>query len=232
MITLRCPLALILLLAPACDPGNPPTDAKADETKTEGAKAEDGKAAKVKPAEAVPAHAKAAAEQSKATAAGEAEDAADDGEKDRGTATVTIGDTEWTAESCKARPRKNDALKITCSTVNMEGGKVDRVALDILLPAFKGPGDYKAGNFGTTFSGVGFEAKKATEGKDEDQAAKDAIKAGMKGATIHMLGGMPVTVTKADASFIDGTFSFAAEASMKTPAFKNGTFHAVMAEKK
>jgi hypothetical protein len=172
--------------------------------------------------------AKKTAEDTKAQAKDEAKGSDD---KDRGTATVTIGGTKWTAESCRARPKK-DTLKISCSTVDMNDGKVDRQAIDFVLPKYSGAGDYKAAPGMSNFTGVGFDGKKAAAEENADKAAKDAVVAGVQGATIIMLGGMDVKVTNADGGFVDGTFSKAADEVMKKPAFEDGTFHARLVEEK
>lgn len=168
--------------------------------------------------------------EAKEQAAEEAKAKDENGKEDRGHATVTVGGTKWVAESCRAKPRK-DSLKISCSTVEMKDGKVDREAIDFVLPDYTGPGTYKAGRM-STFSGVGFDSKKATDAENPDKAAKEAITEGMTGAKIVMLDGMEVTVTKADGGFVDGTFSKPADELMKKPAFEDGTFHARLKEEK
>jgi hypothetical protein len=47
-----------------------------------------------------------------------------------------------------------------------------------------------------------------------------------------MLSDMTLEVTQADGGTIDGTFSAPANDLMKTPAFEDGTFHAVVDENK
>lgn len=171
-----------------------------------------------------------AADEAKEQAAEEAKGSKAKGDEDRGSATVTIGGAKWAAESCRARPRKG-ALKISCSKVDMKDGKVDRQAIDLVLPDYDGPGDYKAGRM-STFTGVGFDSKKATDEENPDQAAKEAITDGITGATVVMLDGTEVNVTKVDGGFIDGTFSKPADDVMKKPAFEDGTFHARLQEEK
>lgn len=174
--------------------------------------------------------AKAAAGEAKAEATDEAKNAKDAKKKeDRGNAKVTIGGTEWTATRCKARAR-GDQLKLSCSNTSMTDGKVDRQALDIRIPGYKGVGQYKPTS--ANYTGVGFDGKKAAAEKDADTAAKNALADASKSATVHMLSDMTLEVTQADGGTIDGTFSAPANDLMKTPAFEDGTFHAVVDENK
>ena len=198
-------ILLATTLLPACDGG----DSAAAEKKTD-----------------------AAAQDAKADGAAEAKDAKDaaKGKKeDRGNAKVTIGGTEWTATRCKARAR-GDKLKLSCSTTSMNDGKVDRQALDINILGYKGVGSYKPTS--ASYTGVGFDGKKAAAEKDADQAAKNALADASKSATIHMLSDVTLEVTQADGTVVDGTFSAPANDLMKTPAFEDGTFHAILDEKK
>ena len=172
----------------------------------------------------------ASASEAKEQAADEAAGSKSERDEDRGSATVVIGGTKWAAEPCRAKPRKG-AMKISCSKVDMKDGKVDREAIDLVLPDYDGPGDYKAGRM-SNFTGVGLDTKKATDEENPDQAAKGAITDGIKGATVVMLDGTEVKVTKVDGGFVDGTFSKPADEMMQTPAFEEGTFHARLLEEK
>ena len=114
----------------------------------------------------------------------------------------------------------------------MKDGNVDRQAIDFVLPKYSGVGDYKAAPGRSTFTGVGFDGKKAAAEENADKAAKDAVAAGVRSATVIMLGGMDVKVTKADSGYVDGTFSKAGDEMMQTPAFEDGSFHARLLEEK
>ena len=194
-------LALVTLLLPACD------DNGSSET-SKSAAAED------------------ATKDAKDQAKEEAKDAKTPKKnEDRGNATVNIDGTKWTAERCSARPR-NGTLKLSCSTTSMADGKVDRQALDITLSDYKGTGTYKATQ--ANFTGVGFDGKKAAAADDADKAAKDALVDATKSATVHLLSDVSVEVTKDDGLYVDGTFSAPAGDLMKTPAFEDGRFRAVV----
>jgi len=150
--------------------------------------------------------------------------------KDRGTATMTIGGSQWTAERAKAK-HTGGKLTISASNMDMTDGKVKRQELQLAIADFKGAGDYKTGITGSRFIGVGFDVEAAKEADKSDEAATKEVTNAVTGAKHLMLSNAEVTITAVSDTEISGSFSWQPHASTKQPAITNGTFRALVSSK-
>lgn len=123
--------------------------------------------------------------------------------KDRGEASMKLGETEWTADAAKVKTRGN-TLTIKASNTEMVDGKAKRQELHLQLKDVNGPGDYVTGISGSRFLGVGIDMKKAQEEGKESKAAMDAI----SGSKHLMLSQAKVHIDSMNDDEVVGTFSW------------------------
>lgn len=160
-------------------------------------------------------------------AAESVEDAEKAGEEDKGTAKVTMGDSVWTAERCKARPRAS-GMKIMCSHTTMKDGKIDRQSLDLMLDGYEGAGEYTSKGMSSRFVGVGMDVDKVKAAEGDDEKSEKVIKDTISGGKVVMMHEAKIKVTKVTDAAIDGTFSWSPSMGYNGPEMKDGTFHAII----
>ncbi|MCB9879253.1 MAG: hypothetical protein H6835_16785 [Planctomycetes bacterium] len=153
-------------------------------------------------------------------------DGASKTEKDRGEASMTLGDATWTAERTSAK-LVDGKLSIRASRMDMKGGKIARQELMLEVSGFHGADDYRTSLHGSRFIGVALDAPAAEKG---DEAATKAATDALTGAQHLMLSAATVVVTAADEDEVSGTFSWEPPPGMKQPAIRDGRFRAPLAK--
>lgn len=148
--------------------------------------------------------------------------------KDRGEASMKLGETEWQAES--ARPRLKDGkLSISASQTDMSDGKIKRQELQLTIKDFKGPGEYTLQMTDAMFIGVGMDMDKAkAAAADGEEATKKAAADMLGGSEMLMMPGAVVTIESANDKEVTGTFSWTPPPHDKNkPTITDGKFRAV-----
>jgi hypothetical protein len=146
--------------------------------------------------------------------------------KDRGEAAMTIGGVKWQAERAKV-DRKDDKLIIRSSHTDIDGKKVSRQELQLVVDGFSGPGDYTTRLGGSRFIGVGLDAGKVEGAGDGDEAAREVATEALAGAEHLMLSNAKVTIDQATDDQVTGTFSWEPPAGTGQPAITGGSFRAL-----
>ncbi len=149
--------------------------------------------------------------------------------KDRGSATVMIGDELWEATSCRPKLRDGNKLKLTCAKSNYSDGKAMRQSIDVVLENYTGPGEYEA-NFTSMFMGVGFNTDRMKAAEGNDDATSKEVMSAISGSTRIMMQGARFVIESANEDVISGTFSL--QAKGRSPAMTDGQFRAVFRKKK
>ena len=203
------PLATLLVLATACDSKpkdeSEPTAATpaADEGKSEGKSKADRKADRKRRRD-----------------------------KDRGEASMMLGDKEWKASRARFKLDENGVLKLSMTKSDYSGEKSSRDSLDLRIKDFKGPGTYTVEPMGSRFIGVAIDIKAATAAGDNDEATKKEAMKAISGAKHTLLTGATVEVTAASDDEITGTFSWTPPKGLNKPAMSKGTFRAKLRVKR
>ena len=161
-----------------------------------------------------------------ASCGGGATDDASQTQKDRGEATMQVGDRQWSAERCSAK-LVDGKLTIRASRTDMDGGRVARQELVLELAGFRGAGDYLTGLSGSRFLGVGIDTSAVQQG---EQPVTEAATAAIKGAEMLRLTAAKVVVTGADEAEVSGTFSWQPPTGSTQPAIRDGRFRAPLAK--
>lgn len=141
--------------------------------------------------------------------------------KDRGDASMLLGDVQWQATSARAK-MKNTTLIISAS--RMDGSvhsTMVRQSIDMYIPDFSGPGTYEAAQ-GSMFLVVGLDAS-ATENAEMDKAVVDAL---MKSKRKYMHGAKVVIQSASDTEIV-GSFSL----EVGAPKVTKGSFRALLKKK-
>jgi hypothetical protein len=145
--------------------------------------------------------------------------------KDRGQASVKIGDRLWDSKSANAKVGKSgDTLHIDISRSDFKGKKASREQFKLVLRDYKGPGTYQASS-GSVFLGVGLDQDEL-EAATTDEKATDVVTKAVTKSKMIMLLKTTVVVESADDKQVVGTFSQPAIA--KYPAITDGTFRAIL----
>jgi hypothetical protein len=193
-----------------------------------------GDGAKADHAEGVVAEAKEVAEDE---AKDEAKSKKGDEDEDKGSAKLLLGDDEtvWEATRATAYPKDDGKMKILASVSHGEGESRTRKSLTLVIKDYKGTGSYVMGmssnltavklNYGKIKKAEEEGDKKAAD-KEAEKAAKDAI----GGASVALLQGAKVEITKADDDYIDGTITWTGVA-LRGPKKLSGEFHARIKKK-
>lgn len=148
--------------------------------------------------------------------------------KDRGTASVMIGDNLWEATSCRPKLRESGSLKLTCSRSNYSGGKARRQSIDVVLENYSGPGEYEANHF-SFFIGVGIDTDAMKKAEGDDSATQKEVMSAISGSSRIRMQGARFVIDSANDREITGTFSLPARAA--SPAMTQGEFRAVFRQK-
>lgn len=207
-----CALCLVL---PACDEGKKGDDG--DEASGE----KDAEAAAKNVAEKIEADAKEAAQDIEDAKAGKD----DDEEEDKGSATLKIGEADWTAERATARLR-DGRLRISASQTDMKDGKVSRQELQLSIKDYGGPGSYTVMT-PSMFVGVGLDVDKAKKAEGDDAKAQKVATDALMGAESMLLMNAKVEITEATDEHIDGTVKYEPASYSKDPPLE-GKFHAII----
>lgn len=149
--------------------------------------------------------------------------------KDRGEASMKLGDTAWTADRVRAK-KMNGALRIHASHTEVDNKKVTRQELNLLVPDFHGPGDYVASPGGSRFIGVGMDVKAAAGAADDADQKKLAMDAVSK-AKHMLLSGANVHIDAASDTEVSGTFSWQPSGGNDQP-ITDGRFRAPIDDRK
>lgn len=144
--------------------------------------------------------------------------------KDRGEASMKLGDAAWTADRAKAR-LKDNTLVIRASRMGKVGDTMQRDELHLAVDNFHGPGEYTATMSGSRFIRVGINTSEAATGSDKD-VTDEAVKA-ISGSKHLMLSGAKITVTVASASEVTGTFAWQSPRAGDSP-ISDGSFRAIV----
>ncbi len=143
--------------------------------------------------------------------------------KDKGEASMKIGDKPWAASRASAYFKK-DRLKILASWSKSVDGKRVRQALTLSIPGFAGPGTYELKGNSSTFTAVGLDLDQI--GDNSDAATKEAILGALSTSTVLLLTGATVTITSDTENQVEGTFSWPGRRG-QTP-ITEGVFRAVV----
>ncbi|MFT4842807.1 MAG: adhesin HecA-like repeat protein [Planctomycetota bacterium] len=149
--------------------------------------------------------------------------------RDRGAASMTLGETQWQADSAKAKLR-NGNLTISARNLDMTGGQVKSQDLTLSVPDYNGPGDYTTGFSGSRFIGVGIDVDAAKAASGDERATSEAVTDSLLGASHLMLSKAKVTIVAASDVEISGTFSWQPPQGVVQPAIQGGTFRALLAK--
>jgi hypothetical protein len=147
--------------------------------------------------------------------------------KDRGDASVKLGDVEWQAERAKAKLR-NGTLTIEASRMDIKDSRASRQQITLVLPDYKGPGSYKVRTVGSAFLGVGVDTDAIRAADTDDKQVAEATKA-VKGASMIPLLQAEAKVESDDGTQIVGSFSQPA-LGKRYPALQDGRFRALLSQ--
>lgn len=147
--------------------------------------------------------------------------------KDRGDASVKMGDVEWTAEIASARIAEGK-LKLDLSRMDRADGRTSRDSFTLIVPEYEGPGDYMT-QMGSMFVGVGFDhaalgAAEGKEGKADDAKVEKAAVDAIKQAKTLMLYNTKIHIESDADDQIVGTF----EKADGKPPLTDGKFRALV----
>ena len=143
--------------------------------------------------------------------------------KDKGEATMKLGDTVWAASRASASFKK-DRLKIRASRSETVDGKRVRQALTLSISDFAGPGTYELKGNNSSFTAVGLDLEQLDD--DSDAAAKKMILGALSKSTVFLLKGTTVTITSEKDNEVKGTFSWPGR--LGQPPITEGIFRAVI----
>ena len=149
--------------------------------------------------------------------------------KDRGDASVTIGDTLWEAKRASAK-LKNGVLTITASRMDFVGKRATRQQVTLVIADYKGPGKYKVRSIGSVFLGVGLDTDKLEAANTDKKVEETAIKAIKKSSIIPLMNAT-AEIASDDGKQLIGTFSQPA-LGKRLPALEKGTFRALIKQAK
>jgi len=150
----------------------------------------------------------------------------DRAEKDRGSASMMIGDQQWSATSARAK-LKAEKLSISASRMDRRDGEMSRQELKLVVDDFRGVGSYEAMDGGSMFVGVSLDVEKASADQTDEDTARTAAEM-LGGSDLLMLGGAQVEITAADDQHIEGTFTWTPSQRLNRPAIRAGEFRAVI----
>ncbi|HMM65971.1 MAG TPA: hypothetical protein PKC03_03425 [Dokdonella sp.] len=143
--------------------------------------------------------------------------------QDRGSASMQLGDATWQARSARARLR-NDTLTISASRTVRNGDAVQSERLSLTIPAYKGPGQYRAAA-GSMFVRVGMDIPQG--GEDSEAAAGKILANAMSGANMTRLADAEIEISAVSGGFVEGRFAQAGGAGASAGDMQ-GVFRARM----
>lgn len=142
--------------------------------------------------------------------------------QDRGSASLQLGDAIWEARSARARLR-NDTLRISANRTTRNGDAVQSERLSLAIPAYKGPGQYRAAA-GSMFVRVGMDIPQ--DGEDSEAAAGKILANAMSGANMTRLADAEIEISAVSDGFVEGRFVQAGNAGGSATGRVQGDFRA------
>ncbi len=147
--------------------------------------------------------------------------------KDKGEASMKVGDFEWRADGAAAR-HTDKALSIHASRNDMSGDSVKRQELHLVIDNYAGPGDYTTSLSGSRFVGVGLDIAAGKAAKGDDAEAKTLAMESLAKAEHMMLSKATIKITASSDSEISGSFSWTPASGLDKPAIREGSFRAIV----
>ncbi|HET6603194.1 MAG TPA: hypothetical protein VFG21_03115 [Xanthomonadaceae bacterium] len=145
---------------------------------------------------------------------------------DKGSASMHIGESDWSANRATARLREGK-LRIGANHTQRIGSKMQTESLTLVVEDYAGPGEYTTAAMSSSFTRVAFDVDKAKAAGEDDAATAATAAVAMESlSTADHVSRIQarLTVTAATDEFIDGTFEWA-PAGGGTP-IREGRFHA------
>ena len=142
--------------------------------------------------------------------------------KDRGEASMRIGEAGWQARGANARLRGN-TLSVSAMRFHRVEAAVITERLSLRIPDYQGPGHYAAAT-GSNFVRAGVSIPQDAD--DSTQAASAVLANALKGARMIRLDSAEVAIDSVADGFVMGRFRLEATSGGAQPAVSDGVFRA------
>jgi hypothetical protein len=142
--------------------------------------------------------------------------------RDRGEASMRIGEASWQTRSANARVRGN-TLNVSAMHSNRIEETVITERLSLRIPDYQGPGHYAAAT-GSNVVRAGVRIPQDAD--DSTQAASAVLADALQGARMIRLDNAEVDIDSVADGFVEGRFRLEAGSGRAQPSISEGVFRA------